>query len=209
MRESHIVLPAAPHNYRLVSDNGLGMPPLVQALIVLAALILWLAPLLRMRGRNRSKTVQSIDPRARWGVLLEAIGYSIIWQSDFWNRTPELWRLALSLALLVFAVAMSFQAAGALGSHLRIDASLSTDHKLIRSGPYRYVRHPVYLSFLCLLLGSGLMIVTWPLMLIGLVVFLTGTEIRVHVEDALLATRFGQEFEAYRKSVSAYIPGIR
>lgn len=185
------------------------MHPAVQAAIVGVALALWLFPLLKRRSENRSRTVQSIDHRARWGVLLEALGYSLVWQSDFWNRTPELWRAALSIALLLIAVTISFQAANALGSQLRIDASLSTDHKLIRSGPYRYVRHPVYLSFFLLVLGSGLMLATWPWILAALVVFLCGTEIRVHVEDALLAGRFGQEFDQYRHSVSAYLPGVR
>jgi len=40
-------------------------------------------------------------------------------------------------------------------------------------------------------------------------VFLAGTEIRVRTEDALLASRFPQEFEAYRRSVRAYIPFVR
>jgi protein-S-isoprenylcysteine O-methyltransferase Ste14 len=185
------------------------MPPIVQALVAAAALALWLTPLLKRRSENRARTVQSIDHRARWGVLLEALGYTLLWQSDFWNRSPEVWRLILSIALLSGAVAISFAAAQALGSQLRIDASLSTDHQLIRTGPYRFVRHPVYLSFLCLMLGTGLMITTWPLMAVAMAIFLCGTEIRVHVEDAMLAARFGGEFDAYRRSVSAYLPGLR
>lgn len=185
------------------------MPPILLALIALVALGLWLTPLLRMRHRNRSQTVQTIDRRARWGVVLEAVGYSLMWLSDFWNRTPVLWQLILASALLIFAVSVSFQAASALGILLRIDASLSTGHKLIRSGPYRWVRHPVYTSFLCLLLGTGFLIAPWWLMLAGTAVFLCGTEIRVRVEDALLADHFGDEFAQYRRTVSAYLPGVR
>ncbi|HEY3738929.1 MAG TPA: isoprenylcysteine carboxylmethyltransferase family protein, partial [Bryobacteraceae bacterium] len=107
------------------------------------------------------------------------------------------------------AVAVSFLAADALGSQLRIDASLSDDHKLTRTGPYRWVRHPVYASFLCLVVGSGVMIASWPLMLIGVGIFLIGTEIRVRVEDALLAARFGDEFAQYQNQVPAYLPGVR
>jgi protein-S-isoprenylcysteine O-methyltransferase Ste14 len=185
------------------------MSPIAQAGIVVAALLLWLVPLLRMRRQNRSRTVKTVDLRARWGVLLEAAGYTVIWQSDFWNREPALWRAALSIALLTLAVAVSFLAADALGSQLRIDASLSDDHKLTRTGPYRWVRHPVYASFLCLVVGSGVMIASWPLMLIGVGIFLIGTEIRVRVEDALLAARFGDEFAQYQNQVPAYLPGVR
>ena len=179
------------------------------ALIAAVALGLWLTPLLRMRSQNRSKTVQNIDRRARWGVLLEAVGYTLLWLSDFWNRSLAVWQLMLAIVLLVLAVTMSFEAAAALGSQLRIDASLSTDHRLIRSGPYRWVRHPVYSSFLCLLIGTGLLLAPLWLMALGVAVFLCGTEIRVRVEDAMLAARFGQEFEQYRSAVSAYLPGLR
>ncbi len=179
------------------------------ALIAVVALGLWLTPLLLMRSRNRAKTVQRIDRRARWGVLLEATGYALMWQADFWNRSLPIGQVVSGVVLTALAVTISFQAAAALGSHLRIDASLSTDHQLIRTGPYRWVRHPVYSSFLLLLIGTGLLLAPWWLMLGGVAVFLCGTEIRVRVEDGLLAARFGADFEQYRRDVSAYLPGLR
>ena len=59
------------------------------------------------------------------------------------------------------------------------------------------------------MLGTGLLIATLPLMLLGLAIFVCGTEIRVRVEDALLSARFGKEFEDYRRRVPAYLPGVR
>jgi protein-S-isoprenylcysteine O-methyltransferase Ste14 len=44
---------------------------------------------------------------------------------------------------------------------------------------------------------------------VPLAVFIVGTEIRVRTEDKLLASRFGEAFQRYRKSVSAYIPFVR
>ena len=117
--------------------------------------------------------------------------------------------MVLSVALMTIGVIISWQAASALGSQLRIDASLSTDHKLTRTGPYRWVRHPVYASFLSLIVGTGLLIASTPLLIAGVAIFLIGTEVRVRVEDALLATRFGEEFVEYRRTVPAYLPGIR
>jgi protein-S-isoprenylcysteine O-methyltransferase Ste14 len=185
------------------------MPLLVRVLVAFAALVLWLIPLLKERRRNRSETPQTVDLRSRWGVVLEALGYSLLWQFDFWDYPPLLASQAIGVVLLVFAVAVSFAAARALGSLLRIDAGLSVNHQLIRSGPYRLVRHPVYCSFLCLIVGTGLLITRWPLMLVATAVFLIGTEIRVHLEDRLLAEHFGEQFEEYRRSVSAYIPFVR
>ena len=43
----------------------------------------------------------------------------------------------------------------------------------------------------------------------ALALFVAGTEIRVHTEDGLLASRFGERFFEYRKRVQAYIPFVR
>ena len=59
---------------------------------------------------------------------------------------------------------------------------------------------------LCMLLATGLMVAPWPLFAAAIAVFLIGTEIRVRVEDGLLAAHFGDEFEEYRRSVSSYVP---
>jgi protein-S-isoprenylcysteine O-methyltransferase Ste14 len=48
-----------------------------------------------------------------------------------------------------------------------------------------------------------------PLFLVAIAVFLIGTEIRVRIEDRLLASQFGDRFEEYRRRVPAYIPFIK
>ena len=62
---------------------------------------------------------------------------------------------------------------------------------------------------LCMLLGTGTLLAPWFLFLPAIVLFLVGIEIRVRVEDGLLAGRFGDRFDAYRRQVAAYIPYIR
>jgi len=169
--------------------------------------VLWFTPFLISKWNFQTPVKR--DNRARWGMLTEFLSYVIIWQSPFWARTPGVWRASVSILLLTLAVLLSWTSVRALGRHLRLDAALSTDHQLVRSGPYRFVRHPIYTSMLCVLLGTGFMISPVWLLLVALSVFIAGTEIRVRIEDSLLASRFGAEFEAFRRSVSAYVPFIR
>jgi len=104
---------------------------------------------------------------------------------------------------------LSWTALRALGRQWRIDAGLSSDHELVRSGPYGLVRHPIYASMFCMFLGTGLMIALgWPFAA-GFMLFVIGTEIRVRVEDSLLASRFGEQFRHYQRTVKAYIPLVR
>src|ERR1017187_1279712 len=124
-------------------------------------------------------------------------------------RSPEWWRLALSVSLFALACVLSWTAARALGRHLRIDASVDSTHELVRSGPYRLVRHPIYTSRLCVLLGTGVLISPLYLLLPAVLIFLIGTEIRMQVEDRMLVSRFGEQFTAYQHNVSRLIPFLK
>ena len=79
----------------------------------------------------------------------------------------------------------------------------------MRTGPYALVRHPIYTSMLAMLLVTLLVLTPWPWAVVALAVFVGGTEIRVHTEDKLLESRFGEEFRRYRSSVRAYVPFVR
>jgi protein-S-isoprenylcysteine O-methyltransferase Ste14 len=96
-----------------------------------------------------------------------------------------------------------------LGRQFRVTAGLYEDHQLVTSGPYATVRHPIYTSLLAILICTQALLTPLPWAAASLALFIAGTEIRVHAEDGLLASRFGEAFQQYRKSVSAYIPFVR
>jgi len=178
--------------------------PTYAYLILVLGWVLWLTPF--FRARQAEKPAKQVDRRARWGILLVAIAYTLIWQGHFWERSPQPWQVALSIVLFVLASLLSWSGARALGRQWRIDAGLSADHELVMSGPYRFVRHPIYTSLLCILLGTGFLITPWRLLLPAILLFVIGTEIRVRIEDNLLASQFGDRFSEYKKHVPAYIP---
>jgi protein-S-isoprenylcysteine O-methyltransferase Ste14 len=176
-------------------------------LILAAGWLVWFLPF-PLTGWN-SKPPAQRDHRARWGLVLEVVAYLLLCQGEFWTRSPAPWRIVSSILFLALAALLSWTATRALGRHLRFDAALSPDHELVRTGPYRILRHPIYTSMFCLLLGTGFMLTPLPLFLAAIVTFIGGTEIRVRVEDRLLASRFGDKFREYHRAVSAYLPLVR
>jgi protein-S-isoprenylcysteine O-methyltransferase Ste14 len=158
---------------------------------------------------KRNSQPRELDRRARWGILLVAIAYSILGQNKFWERSVPGWRIALSIIFFLLAGLLSWTGVRALGRQWRIDAGLSSDHELVMSGPYRLVRHPIYTSMLCILGGTGFLITPLPFLLLSVLVFAIGTEIRVRIEDRLLVSRFGDRFRDYQRNVPAYIPFLR
>jgi protein-S-isoprenylcysteine O-methyltransferase Ste14 len=172
--------------------------------ILIVGIAAWFTPfVLAHRG---VKTASTVDRRSRWGVLLQLAAYTLLWQGHFWTRQLAPWQLVACVALLGLAIVLSWTSSSALGVHLRVDAALGDEHQLIRSGPYGLVRNPIYTSMLLVLCATGVMVTPWQLFVAGLVLFVIGTEIRVRTEEILLAARFGEEFQQYKRSVPAYIP---
>lgn len=170
--------------------------------------VLWLLPFFLAEARGR-RPAATVDRRARWGMVIQAVSYAMLCLNNFWSRTPAVWRVAAAVLLFVFAISLSWTATRALGQHWRMDAGLNADHELVRTGAYRVVRHPIYASMLCVFVATGLMITPWRWLLLAAVVFVIGAEIRVRVEDKLLVSRFGDQFRTYARGTSAYVPFVR
>lgn len=114
----------------------------------------------------------------------------------------------LTIAIAVASVWLVNAAARRLGKQWALAARLVEDHTLIEDGPYGWVRNPIYLGMLGMLVATGLVTREWMLLLLGSLLFVFGTHIRIRSEERLLRGTFGAEFEAYERRVAALIPGI-
>ncbi len=177
--------------------------------LVAAGIGVWVWPF--VKAKRHPELTGKIDPRARWGMLLEMVAFAALWQGRFWAAAVPVWRVGLSMAFFALAAGISWSSVRALGKQWRFDAGLNTEgeHELVRHGPYAVVRHPIYTSLLCMLCGVGCMVATWKLFAVSMISFVAGTEIRVAVEEKLLSERFGDVFRKYREATSAYVPLIR
>lgn len=176
------------------------------AALVLIWAIWFLAFLVRAR-RNKQRA-QTLDPRARWGIVLEGAAFflMLLHGPATWASPLSPLRFCLGLLFGLLAISFGWTAVANLGRQWRVDAGLNADHKLVTSGPYRIVRHPIYFSMFAMLLAALSFVGTWPLWPVALVLFAAGTEIRVRIEDGLLRQRFGDSFSEWQRSVSAWIP---
>jgi protein-S-isoprenylcysteine O-methyltransferase Ste14 len=181
--------------------------PVSAYLLLAAAWLLWFAPFPINGWDSRPATRK--DARARWGLILQIVAYALLFTTRFWRVSPANWRIGLSAVFFALAILLSSTAVRALGRHLRFDAALGPNHQLVDYGPYRILRHPIYTSMLCMLLGTGFLITPVRPLLIATFVFVAGTEVRVRIEDGLLESWFRDEFRRYQQSVSAYIPFVR
>ena len=184
--------------------------PVTRLVLLAITWLVWFAALVELR-KSRRKKAEKVDPRARWGLILETAGYLIICTHtpEEWAQGIALWRAIAGCAVALVSIVMFWNAVASLGSQWRFDAGLNPDHELVQKGAYRIVRHPIYASMFGMLLSMALLIGTMPGWPLAIVLFIVGTEIRVRVEDGLLRERFGERFLAWQKSTPAYLPYVR
>jgi protein-S-isoprenylcysteine O-methyltransferase Ste14 len=109
----------------------------------------------------------------------------------------------ITLVGLLFTVWARFH----LGKYWSGIVALKEGHRLIRSGPYRWVRHPIYAGFLVGALGAAIAAGTWDAAL-GFGILFVSLLVKFSREESLLTREFGDEYRQFKKDVPALIPRI-
>jgi protein-S-isoprenylcysteine O-methyltransferase len=116
-----------------------------------------------------------------------------------WVRWAGLGIMAAGLALRVFSILW-------LGPMFTRLVQILPGHRLVNSGPYRFVRHPSYSGLLLFFIGLGVALGDWLSAAIMLVVPALGVLYRIRVEEEALFEAFGEEYRVYMDRVSSLLP---
>ena len=79
---------------------------------------------------------------------------------------------------------------------------------LVTTGPYRLVRHPIYLGLSMLAMGEALAFASWPALLVLLAGIIPTFVWRAAAEEKLLTGAFGEHYACYRKHTRMIIPYV-
>jgi protein-S-isoprenylcysteine O-methyltransferase Ste14 len=94
-----------------------------------------------------------------------------------------------------------------LGRHWSGEITIKRQHELVRSGPYRLLRHPIYTGILGIYVGTTIIIGTW-LGVIGLAIVVVAYWRKIRLEETNLRAAFGSEYDAYRRQSWALVPRV-
>ncbi|MFT3742773.1 MAG: isoprenylcysteine carboxylmethyltransferase family protein [Pyrinomonadaceae bacterium] len=188
------------------------------AFILVIALWFLFGGVFLLRKKPEATTDGAKIPRSFVGLALQGLGYVPIW---FMRRQPvfseyfagqyvlNIVLQVLAVALAAFSVWFAMSAVRELGKQWSLEARLVEGHKLITSGVYQTVRHPIYTAMLGMLIATGIAYSSWLPTLIGIVVFIIGTKIRTVFEERLLGDAFGAEFTNWKAKVPGLIPFVK
>jgi len=138
---------------------------------------------------------------------------ALLWRPLPLALSPSLQALALALGALLYFPGLGLALWGrlALGEMYNVSMSvgvqLNAGHRLVASGPYAIVRHPMYAAIIMAAWGGLLLYRTWTCVFAAFV-FL-GLAVRAHREEQALAAEFGPEWKAYCRRVPGWVPRFR
>jgi protein-S-isoprenylcysteine O-methyltransferase Ste14 len=113
---------------------------------------------------------------------------------------------AAGAVIVVVGVAGYLWALFVLRRNWSISAEIKEGHTLVTNGPYRFVRHPMYYFMMLVLIGSGLLISNYMILIFSPVVGVA-YYFRAKVEERMLEEEFAGYGE-YAKRTKMLIPGI-
>jgi protein-S-isoprenylcysteine O-methyltransferase Ste14 len=89
----------------------------------------------------------------------------------------------------------------------RLQAKIDAGHRLSTDGPFRFVRHPIYLALDLLALGSAVWLAT-PLVIAVALLIALGGDLRGRAEEKVLTLAFADDYRDYASRVKRFVPGV-
>ncbi len=123
-----------------------------------------------------------------------------------------LWSYTLTVGIIADIVTLTgliitLWARTVLGGNWSTDTALKENHELIQSGPYRYVRHPIYSGLLLMVLGVAIFYGR-VIGFVAFIIFFITFWLRARQEEKLLTKQFPEAYPNYKARVKAFIPFI-
>lgn len=192
----------------------LGKPALMlhykSVLLAIAAACLWLSqPAFSTEEAKRDKS----SDRSSILVILIMTSVSVVAAVSEWAYSLNAVEYSFSVTvlgalLLIGGISIRVWAIQTLGKHFTATVTLTDGHRLVTSGPYRWVRHPSYLGAFMAIIGCAVFLnAPWATVIAALSMTIA-YYLRIGVEEKMLIEYFGPQYQEYIKRSKRIIPFI-
>ncbi len=192
--------------------SPVGLPGLAVIAVSFASFVI--ALLVARRRAGPRDTGQGQRSSKSWGgIIVQTIGIFFVGFGPIMVSLDPLGAPALLQALVVgllmaSAIWLFAASSRAMGSNWAIVASTRSDHELVTSGPFTYVRNPIYVALFLFMIAMAVAYGHYAGLIIGVPLYIIGTMMRVSIEEKLLRTQFGAAYDAYAARVKRFVPGF-
>ena len=189
---------------------------------ILAALILLTGMGISSYFRIKAdkQTGEKISRKVDGSVMMNIIKFGglILWLSPFvylinpqWMAWAKLglpdWVRVLGIGVAIVNDVLLYWLFSSIGSGISPTSATRKEHTLSTSGPYRWVRHPLYTVGAILFISFGMMADNWFIAALGILAFIAMAK-RTPQEEANLVEKFGDEYREYMKRTGRFFPKV-
>lgn len=153
-----------------------------------------------------------LDKGSFWIIVVAAVLFLSASLYDFsvlhWKLYSGQGLYYLGIILFIAGYALRLTSRIMLHKQFSVFVALQKEHKLITTGIYKWVRHPIYTAGVISFIGFILITNSLLGLLMGIFLMLPALLYRIHVEEQMLIAHFGKEYVEYKKKVKALIPWL-
>ncbi|MBI9018090.1 MAG: isoprenylcysteine carboxylmethyltransferase family protein [Phycisphaerae bacterium] len=114
----------------------------------------------------------------------------------------------IALAFMIGGLTVRTWAVYTLGQYFTMQLKIHDEHRIIRTGPYKYLCHPSYSGAFLTYFGTTVFLHSWFSMIIAGIILSFAFLRRMHFEEKMLIDRFGDEYRDYCKSTKKVMPWL-
>jgi protein-S-isoprenylcysteine O-methyltransferase Ste14 len=170
--------------------------------------VVWIAGLLRTK---RTQERAPLGSRLAYGIPVLLGGYFMFSDSlplaSLYLRVVSENTFVESLALFLTATGIAFAiwARFYIGQNWSGAVTIKVGHQLVRGGPYRWVRHPIYSGILLALFGTALAR-RQVIGFVAVMLFCMGFWLKIRLEEQFMRKTFGEQYIEYSRSTGTLVP---
>ena len=163
---------------------------------------------------RRSKSEAGVDDRGSFRLIWGIVPVSLLlayWLTRWAPQAafgPNAVAYACGVLMFCAGLVLRWYSIFYLGKYFTVNVAVSDDHRVIDSGPYRIVRHPSYSGALLEFLGFGLCLQNVAALAVIMIPVTCAFLYRIGVEEAVLLSALGENYDRYMRHTKRLIPGI-
>jgi protein-S-isoprenylcysteine O-methyltransferase Ste14 len=179
-------------------------------ILLISAAVLWLSqPGFSKQDMNSNKQSDKLS------ILLILIASSVSVCSSVveWAYfTPDKSQInsvtVIGFIFLLIGICFRVWSINVLGKNFTATVKITREHELIKTGPYKFIRHPSYLGAFVAIIGCPVFLNNTYTIFISCIAMMVAYYFRINVEEKTLSNHFGKYYEDYKKDTYRLLPLI-